>query len=81
MIDSTLKLLIKKEKIKDCGYTANPDREKILTLAPDAVLMSPYDGMQTTGFYGATEFPWWIALIIWKIRRSDRLNGLNFTEC
>ncbi len=57
VIDSTLQLLIKKEKIKDCGYTANPDREKILTLAPDAVLMSPYDGMQTTGFYGATEIP------------------------
>ena len=57
VIDSTLQLLIEKEKIKDCGYTANPDREKILTLAPDAVLMSPYDGMQTTGFYGATEIP------------------------
>ncbi|MBO7440616.1 MAG: ABC transporter substrate-binding protein [Bacteroidales bacterium] len=57
VIDSTLQLLIKKEKIKDCGYTANPDREKILTLAPDAVLMSPYDGMQTTGFYGATNIP------------------------
>lgn len=57
VIDSTLQSLIKTEKIKDCGYTANPDREKILTLAPDAVLMSPYDGMQTTGFYGATEIP------------------------
>lgn len=57
VIDSTLQSLIKTEKIIDCGFTANPDREKIITLAPDAVLMSPYDGMQTTGFYEATGIP------------------------
>ena len=57
VIDSALQSLIKTEKIKDCGFTANPDREKIITLAPDAVLMSPYDGMQTTGFYEATDIP------------------------
>ncbi len=57
VIDSTLQSLITNKKIKDCGFTANPDREQILTLAPDAVLMSPYDGMQTSSFYETAQIP------------------------
>ncbi len=57
IVDSVLRSRIDDGRIVDCGYTAAPDREKVLQLMPDAVLLSPYDGMQTTGFYDAAGIP------------------------
>lgn len=57
MVDSMLTSMIKDKKITDCGLTANPDREKIVTIAPDAVLMSPYDGVQASSFFSDANIP------------------------
>lgn len=57
IVDSVIRANIIANKIVDCGYTANPDRERILSLAPDAVLLSPYDGMQTISFFDAANIP------------------------
>lgn len=34
-----------KGKIVDCGNSMNPDIEKIIALKPDAIILSPYEGM------------------------------------
>ncbi len=32
-------------KIEDCGSSMNPDMERIIALKPDAIILSPYEGM------------------------------------
>lgn len=34
-----------KGKIEDCGSSMNPDMERIIALKPDAIILSPYEGM------------------------------------
>lgn len=34
-----------KGKIEDCGSSLNPDVERIVSLKPDAIILSPYEGM------------------------------------
>lgn len=34
-----------KGKIADCGSSMSPDLERIVTLRPDAIILSPYEGM------------------------------------
>lgn len=46
---STLKERIKKGEIADFGNPSQPNTEKMISAAPDAILISYYDGMQTEG--------------------------------
>lgn len=44
-------------KIVDCGVSINPDMEKIMDLAPDAILLSPFENSGTYGKLGSIGIP------------------------
>lgn len=43
LFEPRYKELVKEGKIADCGNNVSPDLERIFSLAPDAVLLSPYE--------------------------------------
>lgn len=55
--DSILLQAVKERKIADCGLSSNPNLEKIISLKPDAVMHSPFEGsdeMSKLTRYGLT---------------------------
>ena len=48
---------IESGKIVDCGMSQTPDMEKIMDLAPDAILLSPFENSGTYGKLGSMGIP------------------------
>lgn len=46
--DADVKGALKRGEITDCGYSTSPLMEKIMTLKPDAVLLSPFENSDET---------------------------------
>lgn len=47
--DPVIQKEIKEGKIADCGINTSPNLERVVTLSPDAILLSPYEGTNSYG--------------------------------